>query len=355
MKKFFINCCAIACVCSLLLWSCKKGDVDIPTDPETPKDSVFAPANKGFYVVGYFPSYRTVAEYPDRMFKMCNVVNYAFFSVNTQGTIDIANQVRFDSVYAKAKANGSMVFMSINNAANFKTMAATATGRNGFVVDVMNKVRNLKVDGVDIDWEYPRTTDGTDSTFAFLMKELSDSLHMNGKYYLSAAITPGKYAGAIRDGIRKEVFDYADFFNIMIYDDFNTSVPYKQHADMALYNLCMNYWLNTRGMPKQKAVAGIPGYGRNSGAAQISTSYKTILASGVSAGPAPLNISDSAILKKADGTTFTTYYNGQLTTKKKAADAKLRANGVMFWEIGHDANNDNSIIKAACDTIGRTY
>ncbi|WP_300601860.1 glycoside hydrolase family 18 protein [Niabella sp.] len=354
MKNFLLKCGLLAGVCSVLFISCKKNEVPAPQPPQPPV-SIFAPPNLGFYVVGYFPSYRTVAEYPDRFFKMCNVINYAFFSVNATGTVDIANPQKFDSVYVKAKANGAKVFISINNAANFTTMAATAGGRNTFIKDVMAKVRSLKADGVDIDWEYPKTTDGTDLTFTLLMKELSDSLHANGRYYLTAAITPGRYAGSIRDAIKTEVFEAVDFFNIMIYDDFSTTVPYKQHSDIALYNYCMNYWLNTRGMPKEKVVAGIPGYGRNSGAAQISTSYKTILNSGVSAGPAPLNISDSAILTKADGSTFTSYYNGQLTVKKKAADAKLRANGIMFWEIGHDATDDRSLIKAACDTIGRAY
>ncbi|MCF3110694.1 glycoside hydrolase family 18 protein [Niabella sp. CC-SYL272] len=354
MKNFLINCTIIIGCCTFFLVSCKKGTVDLPAKPP-PKDVVFLPPNLGFYVVGYFPSYRTVAEYPDRMFKMCNIINYAFFSVNAQGTVDITNPEKFDSVYVKAKANGAKIFISINNAANFTKMAATPSGRNSFTRDLMIKVRQLNVDGVDIDWEYPKTTDGTDSTFTFLMKELSDSLHRNGKYYLTAAITPGRYAGAIRDAIRTEVFGYVDFFNVMIYDDFSTSISYKQHTDINLYNYCMNYWLNTRNLPREKLVAGIPGYGRNAGAAQITTSYKTILATGVSAGPAPLYLSDSAILTKTDGSTFTSYYNGQLTVKKKAADAKLRCNGIMFWEIGHDAADDRSLIKAACDTIGRAY
>ena len=43
------------------------------------------------------------------------------------------------------------------------------------------------------------TTNGSDQTFTLLMKELSDSCHTNSKYYLTAAITAGKYAGGIRD------------------------------------------------------------------------------------------------------------------------------------------------------------
>ncbi|HOZ85917.1 MAG TPA: glycoside hydrolase family 18 protein [Niabella sp.] len=312
------------------------------------------PAPIGFIVAGYFPSYKTVAEYPDRMFRMCNVVNYAFAEINNTSTIFMAVPVRFDSVYKKARANGAKVFLSINaSQANF-TMLADAGRRNILIRSIMQTARVQNLDGIDMDYEYPKTTDGTDIVFSQLMKELADSLHFNGKY-LSAAITPGKYAGAIRDGIRNELFEFVDFFNVMVYDDFSNSTPFKHHSDMNLVNASINYWLNLRGMPKQKFVLGIPIYGRNSGSPQISTSYKTILARGSQLGPSSIALSDSALLTHSDGSTFTTYYTGQTSVQLKALKAKNETGGMMFWEMGHDANDDNSIIKAACDAIGKAY
>lgn len=350
MKKF--TSCLIAVVLILVLLSCSKRNSPPPTPPP-PVINIQPPPAFGFYVVGYFPSYRMVAEYPDQVFKMCSVINYAFFGVNTLGVLDMGNLLKFDSVYQKAKANGAKVFISINNAANFKTMAATSEGRLNFVKDVMIKVRQLKLDGVDIDWEYPSAGDGTHETYALLMKQLSDSLHVNGKYYLTAAITPGIYSGNIRDGIKTEVFTYVDFFNIMAYDDFTTDplYPFKQHSSMATATKSLDYWLNTRSMPASKCVLGIPAYGRPSGITQSGTvlSYKTILSQGGSPQ------SDSAKVSAGGFTNYTIYYNGQLTVKKKTAFAKQIANGAMLWEIGHDAINQNSLLKAVCDTIGRSY
>ncbi|TXH22871.1 MAG: glycoside hydrolase family 18 protein [Chitinophagaceae bacterium] len=333
----------------LLVQSCpKKSSTEIK---EPTKPNIIAPPKLGFSVVGYFPSYRTVKEYDDVFFKRCTIINYAFSNVNTAGTLDAVNQLKFDSVYNKAKANGAKVFMSVVGADNFKAMATTAVGRNNFIKSVLQKVRQYKLDGVDIDWEYPKTSDGSDISFAALMKELSDSLHVDGKYYLSAAITPGKYAGSIRDGIKNEVFNYTDFFNVMIYDDFNTTVPYKHHSDMSFYDLCLNYWINTRGMPKEKFIAGIPLYGRPSGITQSGTvlSYKTILALGGNP------VSDSAVVSAGGFNNYTIYYNGQNTVKNKAIKAQQNANGIMFWEIGQDDPGTNSLIKAACDAIGRVY
>jgi GH18 family chitinase len=313
-----------------------------------------APPAFGFYLVGYFPSYRNIADVPDVKFRMVNVVNYAFFSVNTNGLLTVSNATHASQLITKARTNGAKVMVAINDeaAGNFKKMAASETGRTNFVKDVMSKVRQFGFDGVDIDWEYPTTNDGTDLTYTSLMKQLSDSLHRDGKYYLTAAITPGKYAGGTRDAIKAEIFPYVDFFNIMAYDDFSSSTLYKQHSDYTLAATALNYWVTTRGMPKEKAVLGFPAYGRPAGITQSGTvlTYKDILAKGGS----PL--SDSAVVTASGWPSpYTIYYNGQPTVKKKTMLAKQQANGVMMWEKWQDAMDNNSLLKAANDTLGRSY
>ena len=316
------------------------------------------PPGFGYYVVGYFPSYRNLAEVPDIKFRMTSVVVYAFYAVNGSGTLSAPSSptATLTAVRDKARTNNAKIFLGINDGSgdgktNFKNMAATAAGRNNFIKDVMNTVRQNNLDGVDMDWEFPTTTDGTDATFTLLMKELSDSLHRDARYYLSAAITAGKYAGGIRDAIRNEIFPYVDIFNIMAYDDFNTTVPYKHHSDYTLATVCLNYWLSTRSMPPSKCVLGLPAYGRPSGITQTNTvlTYKTILSQGGN----PQY--DSAVVTAGGFTNYTIYYNGQYTVKRKAILAKQIANGVMMWEKWQDAIDANSLLKAACDTVGRPY
>jgi len=176
-------------------------------------------------------------------------------------------------------------------------------------------------------------------------------LHRDGRYYLSCAVTAGKYAGGIRDAIRNELFTYVDFFNIMAYDDFSTSAPYRHHSDYALAQTCLNYWLTTRGMPAAKAVLGLPAYGRPSGITQSGTilTYSGILGQGGN----PQY--DSAVVTSGSFVNYTIYYNGQYTIKRKAKLAKDIANGVMLWEKGQDVHDANSLLKAACDTVGRAY
>jgi GH18 family chitinase len=320
--------------------------------------SIQLPPSLGYYVVGYFPSYRPLADVPDVKFKMTNVVVYAFYQVNSTGSLapPTSNTASLSAVAAKAKANNAKIFLGINDGSgngttNFKNMAASPSGRTSFIRDIMTIVRAQQLDGVDMDWEFPSTSDGTDVTFTALMKELADSLHRDGRYYLSCAITAGKYAGGYRDAIRNELFPVVDFFNIMAYDDFSTTVPFRHHSDFALAQTCLQYWITTRGLPAAKAVLGVPSYGRPSGITQSNTvlSYRNILSQG---GNAQL---DSAVVSSGSFTNYTIYYNGQFTVKRKAKLAKDIAGGVMFWEKWQDAPDANSLLKAACDTVGRTY
>ena len=341
----------------LFFASCSKKDqTSTPVTPTPPVtgSNISSPPAFGFYVVGYFPSYRDPATIADQKFRMCNVINYAFANVGATGGLTVASPSVLSAVITKAKANNAKIFISVSGlAADFKNMATTSSGRNVFVGQIMNVVRTYNLDGVDIDWEFPRTDDGTDISFTAFMKELSDSCHTNAKYYLSTAITAGKYAGVIRDAISSNLWlsNIVDFFNIMAYDDFSTTIPFKHHSDLALAQTCLNYWVGTRGMPASKAVLGIPAYGRPSGITQTGTvlTYNTITSGSGSA------LLDSAVVTAGGFTNYTVYYNGQPTVKRKAMLAKSIANGVMMWEKGQDRNDGLSLLKAICDTIGRAY
>ncbi len=345
--------------CALLTFAnaCKKStDAIVPTPPPVTNLLPIAPPPAfGFYIVGYFPSYRVVADVPDVKFKMCNVINYAFATVTNTGSLALGSGAHLTSLKTKAKANGAKVFISVSGLeADFKTMAAGATGRTSFINQIMNLVRTYGLDGVDMDWEFPRTSDGTNITYTALMKELSDSCHTGSKYYLTAAITAGKYAGAVRDAISSELWvgNYVDWFNIMSYDDFSSTVPYQHHCNLALSNVSMNYWVGTRSMPASKAVLGIAGYGRASGITQSGTilSFNSIVAQQASNA-----FTDSAIVSNGTFLNYSIYYNGIPTVKKKAMLAKQMGNGIMIWEKSQDVHDANSLLKAVCDTIGRTY
>ncbi|HZH95869.1 MAG TPA: hypothetical protein VEY06_08295, partial [Flavisolibacter sp.] len=114
----FANRFAIICFSVFVIISCSKKDTqpDPPPPPLPTVPVIQAPPPFGFYVVGYFPNYRAIADVPDVKFKMCNVVNYAFFSVNTAGTLTVNNPTLVPQVVTKAKTNVAKVMVSINEA-----------------------------------------------------------------------------------------------------------------------------------------------------------------------------------------------------------------------------------------------
>ena len=357
MKKI-IHCLFIIISLAAIIVSCKKTDVPTPVTPPTPPapiNAVIAPPPAfGFYVVGYFPSYRNVDSVPAIKFKMCNVINYAFATIDSLGNLVVGNPAHLAAVRDKAKINNAKLFLSVSGvASNFKIAAATANGRTSIIINALSLLRTYNLDGLDIDLEFPRKDDGTNITYTAFMKQLSDSCHRGSKYYLTAAITAGKFSGAVRDAISSELWtgNYVDWFNIMSYDDFSTTVPNRHHTDYALATTSMNYWVTTRGMPAAKAVLGIAGYGRASGITQTGTTMS--FANIISQGGNPQ--SDSAVVSQGGFLNYKIYYNGLVTVKKKAMLAKQTGNGIMIWEKSQDAHDNNSMLKAVCDTVGRIY
>lgn len=317
--------------------------VPAPTVPApTPAPINYTPDNS-FKIVAYFPSYRNPDSVAVSKYKMITHLFYAFLVPNKDGSLKALDQVsRFNKVISLARTSGAKVGISVSGADSiFTQLAASQAARTALVKNVVSFAVANSLDGVDMDWEYPRAG-STDATYVLLMKEMSDSLHRKNKF-LSAAVTPAVYAGSVRDGVKPEVFPYVDFFNIMVYDGMGwDSQDLKQHASYRMANSSLDIWLNTKGLPKEKAVLGIPSYGKNS--LNASKGYRDLINTGADAKL------DSAT---SEGQLY--YYNGSETVKKKAILGRDRANGIMFWEFYFDTNNATSLLKAANDALQRTY
>lgn len=334
--------------------ACKKSDDPTPVDTTpitTPSTPTQYTADNSFKIVAYMPNYRDPNTVSDEKYKMITHLFYTFLSPNASADgslMALPQQARFSAVQQKAKTNNVKFGISIGattgvTEATFAAIAKSETARTNFVKNIVTFAKNNNLDGVDMDWEYPRTESGSPNTdFTLLMKELSTELHKINKF-LSAAITPAVYSSTNKDAIQAEVYQYVDFFNIMQYDGagYDTAEPLN-HASMKMTEASLNVWLNTKAMPKEKAILGMPLYGKD--AAGNSIGYRDIEASG-----ADVTLNVATVNGKTYG------YNGITLIKAKTQKAKERANGIMFWEFSHDTNNDKSLIRAANDQLGRAY
>jgi chitinase len=345
----------------LSIASCSKKSDPTPTPtpptPTSPTTNIPIPPTRTpwvagtFKIVAYIPGYRDPATIADSKYKMITHLLFAFLNVNASGdgsvnALTTTETNRFNTAKAKAMANNVKFGISVMGAESiFATIAASTTSRTNFVNNVVNFAKTNGLDGIDIDWEYPRTIGGNPNTdFTLLMAQLSVALHNEGKF-LSAAITPAVYTSTNKDAIEQAVYQYVDFFNIMQYDG---GVGYDpadnlNHATYKMSVNSLNTWIDTKKMPKDKAVVGIPLYGKSSTGA--SKGYMDIeAASGV-----------NPYLNVATVSGVNYGYNGIELIWQKAQLAKDRANGIMFWEFAFDSNTSNSLIKAANDQLGRPY
>jgi len=253
-------------------------------------------------------------------------INYSFALPQWDGHLKPLNNPGFlQQIVSNAHAVGTKVYIAIGGWSDngtvigptFESLASSASGRSNLVNDAMALVHTYNLDGVDIDWEFPNPG-ASANNFAALMQQLASSLHAEGKG-LSAAVNATSYYG---NNILSSTFSYIDHFNIMAYD--NTSEP--NHSSYSFAQSTLNYWVSQRGLPKSKAILGVPFYARPSWNA-----YNTLVAQG--ANPYSDQFGSD-------------YYNGITTIQNKTQLAYNSGGGIMIWELSQDASGGNSLLSA---------
>ena len=345
---------------AIFISACKKNDptptpAPVPPKPTTPTvpTSPYVLDNS-FKIVAYVQAGESPSLIPDSKYKMITHLLYAFLAPKEDASGDLRalpSQTNFDMYKAKAKANNVKFGIAVGfggtvTESTYLTIAESPVARAKFVKNIVDFAKLNKLDGVDMDWEYPRDNNGGTAAFQSLMQELSIELHAVG-LFLSAAVTPGVYTSTNKLGISNSTFQYMDFVNIMQYDGpgYDAAEPLN-HASYKMSVASLDFWLGTRGLDKAKAIVGVPLYGKGVDADKkaVSLVYKSIEASGAD------------VTKNTATVNGISYgFNGITTMKQKAQLAKDRANGIMFWSFGQDSHNENSLIKAVNDQLGRSY
>ncbi|MDB5048791.1 MAG: Chitinase [Fibrobacteres bacterium] len=278
-----------------------------------------------FQVIGYL--YTGESSEVDRIqYDKLTHVNYSFAIPAADGGLTGVDETILARLVEKAHASGVKVGVAVGgwndgDTSNFEALAASPTARNRFIANLVALTDRFNVDGIDMDWEYPKLESVQD--FTILMRDLSAALRAKGKSLTLAVIAKDDQHGQF---IRAEVFGYIDFLNIMAYDwhyDRDGGVP---HSSYELAEESLDYWLQ-RGCPKEKAILGVPFYGRTP-----PTKYKELIAKD----PAAAGVD-------AQGPV---YYNGQPTMRRKTELAYRKGGGIMFWEISQDTADGTSLLGA---------
>ncbi|EQD62279.1 glycoside hydrolase family 18 [mine drainage metagenome] len=170
-------------------------------------------------------------------------------------------------------------------AGGFSEAAGTAAGRREFASTAADLVAATGADGIDVDWEYPgssqsgiKSSPHDRANFTLLLKDVRAALNAMGAphghaaarhYTLSIAIADGPFVKGINI---PAVNHYVDWFNLMTYDFVNSLTPTTGNhtglyasrwapATARTTNRAVRQFL-AAGIPARKLVIGVAFYGR---------------------------------------------------------------------------------------------
>ncbi|WP_214226114.1 glycoside hydrolase family 18 protein [Pedobacter sp. B4-66] len=243
---------------------------------ETPKKST-----KNKVIVAYVTSWGKVLPDP----KLVTHINYAFGHVNkTFDGVTIENEGRLKDITAlKAKYPALKVLLSIGGwkSGRFSEMAASEENRNKFVEDCQRVVNAFNLDGIDIDWEYPTSSEAGISSspddtknYTLLMSGIRNKIGKK-KLLTLASVSNAKYIDF------KAITPIVDFVNVMTYD---MGTPPNHHAGLYHSEYTKDISVDegvtahlNAGVPANKLVLGIPFYGHGKGDIAWYIDYKDIV------------------------------------------------------------------------------
>lgn len=288
---------------------------------------IAAEVSADFKVVGYFPTWQGSVN--EIGYDKITHLNYSFLIPQANGGLNPleGGGQRLQDVVAQAHSEGVKVLIAVGgwnggDDSAFRELASSSASRSAFVTNIVNFINQYNLDGVDIDWEYPDAGSEADN-YKILMQQLSSELHNRGKL-LTAAVTSNDFPGSVDASVIGSV----DFLNIMAYD---MGYPHSTYEGA---KTALNYWINTEGLPKEKAVLGVPFYSHKNWVA-----YKDVIAT-YGAG--------AAYQDDAGGLD----YNGIPTIKAKTELSLAEAGGIMFWEMSQDTQDETSLLTAISEVVG---
>lgn len=334
-------------------------------------------------IVGYYPAWKSYTGYTPENIDVSKLthINYAFANIGSDYRISMGypdkDPANFEMFQELKKINPDLkVLISVggwNWSGRFSDMAATEENRTVFANSCVEFITKYKLDGVDLDWEYPvggglktnSKSPNDKQNFTLLLKKIREKLDAQGlkdnkDYLLTIAAGASNYY--IKNTEADKFHNYLDYVNIMTYDihgpwdsysDFNS--PLFNNDDQSFqYKISIassvEAWLNA-GLPSDKLVVGVPFYGykydvlnnTNDGLYQKHTngkalSYKDIANNYLSNPQYTKNFHEESLVPWLyNGKTFISYDDSQSIQLKAEYIRDKDLGGAMIWELSQDS------------------
>ena len=213
--------------------------------------------------IGFYPYYATSYGASKIDFSRYTQINLFSILLNADGTLDCSalDDNRMLDVASSARNAGLKVFVSIggdSRSTNMNTVFANEALRGTFVNAVKDYLVGNGYDGIDIDWEYPKS-DAEAAGLSATLKALHGLLAPAGKL-VSVDLPTHLHMNDGSAVIHADFGADVDQINVMTYDYVFTGYQPTDPLDKTIET--MDYWRNA-GLPANKLNIGMPFYGRN--------------------------------------------------------------------------------------------
>src|SRR5690554_1059982 len=312
-------------------------------------------------------NYNTV---DDRFFQTLDIINTAFLTADANGNFSSTTALNdiYDYIFPKAKIHGNWVVFSIAPESKWSDIAISATKIENFANNIVDIINTYGFDGVDIDWETPRS--GEEVRYSNMMKVIYEKVKANNPNHLvTTAITGGRWQPPMYNLTVSN--QYLDFINVMTYSMSSSGGSYQNalHPRTGVHNTEFNAGrtpatatisesvpiFNNYDVPNSKLIFGLAFYGvRQQRTFNTSTNtWSTWAATSPSVffpeiqssylnNPDYLeffdNVAGVPYLVKKDGTIFISYDNERSIRLKSEYVIEHGLGGLMFWEYGADTS-----------------
>lgn len=312
------------------------------------------------YINGSYSKYPTSAI----DFENLDYIVLSFLHPEEDGSVTSESWFPNPGLVEAAHNNGIKIIAGVGGyggSDGFSPMAADSISRENFIDNIVNYCLSNDLDGIDLDWEYPGSSDR--NNFTLLVKELREAFDSNGISTISAAIPSTDW----NDGYDiPQLKNYLDWFGVMTYDFYgpweNTSGHdsplYSSRHQYSSAKRSMDYYIG-KGMPKDKMCLGVHFVGYNLNSSGLFESNNS--GSAISYTNANAKISQGWIynwdeickvpyLINSSGTNLITYSDTNAVKLKSEFVVQNSLKGLIIWKIGEDYNGN---ITPLLSTMGK--
>jgi spore germination protein YaaH len=312
-------------------------------------------------VYGFHPYWLNGSEV-NYYFSLLTHVAYFSADINaTTGGFSTTNSWASANVVTLAKQYGVKVHLCLTLFSNHATLLSSTTAKNNLIQNTLTQLAVRNADGVNIDFEAVSSTVKTE--FRTFMRQFGDSLKAHG-YEFVIELPAVDWSNIFDATFFSTLNPVTDYYFAMLYDYWwsgsataGPNAPLRSSSVTSAWHVLrsIDTYLNTKGCPANKFIAGFPHYGREwavkstvanadtlGGFVSNSRSYSVVKNNYIDTIPANRQYWSTTYNTRyynhiAGGVWRQTWYDDSLSLGMKYDSIKIKnVAGTGMWALGHD-------------------